>query len=277
MSQARNFILLLTIYLLVAISIGLFINSEFRNSVLIILTGLFISGAMLICIKILSQKNENRKKKILDDLVATYRQIESLFSIYSSLNIESILPPFRGWAISPDFATLILSKMKEKKPMNILECGSGISTVLIAYRIKKNNKGHLYSFEHDSEYAELTLQLLKRHGLEQYVTILNSPLIDHTINGNTWKWYDVNQIDKKITFDLVVVDGPPFQVQPKSRYPTLPLLDGYFNPDAVVLIDDCGREQDNEVIKDWLSEFNYYDSMWYDTEKGAFALTKHNG
>lgn len=277
MTQAYNFLLLLIFYLIASISIILFFNPDYVISVLIVLTGLFMAVVLLQSIRLLSQKNEMRTKKMIDNLTISYRQIESLFSIYSSLNIESILPPFRGWAISPDFASLILSKMKETRPTNILECGSGISTVLIAYYLKKINKGHLYSFEHDKEYAESTVDLLKRHDLLPYVTIFNTDLIDHDINGKSWKWYNTDQMNKDIKFDLVIIDGPPFQVQPKSRYPALPILDNFFNPNAVILIDDCAREQDNEVINDWLAEFKNYDSQWFDTEKGAYVLTKHNG
>jgi len=276
MTQPLKFLLLIFLYLLFSAGIVLFVNSDFIVSGLIILTGLFLSIVLLENIRFLSQKIEKRTKNIMQESTAIYYQIESLFSIYSSLNIDNILPPFRGWAISPDFASLILSKMKEIKPVNILECGSGISTLLIAYYLKKTNKGHLFSLEHDKEYADSTAELLVRHGLEKYVTLVSAQLVEYTINKKDWKWYDLYQLNQDIKFDLVMIDGPPFQVQPKSRYPALPLLDNYINQGAIILIDDCSRTQDNEVVNDWLKEFDNYDSKWFNTEKGAYILTKQS-
>ncbi len=274
MSQSFKFVLLIFIYLIVAIIIVSVAKLDLFVSSLLITTGLFISAIVLTGIQFLSQKIEKTSKRIIQDSTASYQQIESLFSIYSSLNIENILPPFRGWAISPDFASLLLTKMKQTKPANILECGSGISTILIAYYIKNTNKGHLYSYENDKNYAEATVNLLKQHNLDQYATVIYSPLVEHVINGKEWKWYDIEKINKNVFYDLVVIDGPPFQIQPKSRYPTLPLLDKYINSQATILIDDCSRPQDNEVIQDWMIEFDGYNSKWFDTEKGAYALTK---
>ncbi|MCF8369837.1 MAG: class I SAM-dependent methyltransferase [Bacteroidales bacterium] len=274
MTQPTKYVLLIVLYLLVSISFILFIDQDFTLPALILLTGLFITIIFLLGIRFLSQKTEKKSLEISNEISASYHQVESLFSIYSALEIDNILPPFRGWAISPDFAALILSKMKEKNPEYVLECGSGISTILIAYFMKNNKRGHLYSFEHNKQYAKATQKRLKKHGLEKYATILDTELIDHTINDNSWKWYDAKQLKQDLKFDLVMIDGPPYQLQEKARYPALPLLDNYLNPGAVILVDDCSREQDNEVINDWISEFENYDSQWFQTEKGAYILTK---
>src|SRR5436305_13590022 len=40
---------------------------------------------------------------------ANYRQVESLFFLFSTLKFRYLLPPMRVWAISPDFVNIVIS------------------------------------------------------------------------------------------------------------------------------------------------------------------------
>jgi len=225
--------------------------------------------------KLLSNKIERKTDLLYREIYAEYGQIESLFAIYNLLRIDSILPPFRGWAISPDFASIILKKIRNNKIDQIIECGSGVSTIIICYLMKQRGSGHLYTLEHDIEYAEKTRQQLVNNNLADFATIMVSELVPHTINGVVWNWYDISNIKTDQKFDMLIVDGPPFQIQANSRYPAIPLLNKHLNKNAIVLIDDCKRDEDKSVVKQWISEFNDFHDEWIETEKGAYLLTKN--
>lgn len=242
--------------------------------IILILSTAFISGLFYVLLKIVYKKIDNRITDFEKKVSSDYNQIEALFSIFSVLKIDKTLPPFRGWAISPDFATILLNQILDKRPKIIVESGSGMSTILISYILKKNNFGHLYSLEHKKNYAAKTENLLISHNLVDKATVIKADLIPFIINNSEYKWYDINFLKPDQKIDMLIIDGPPSSIQPKARYPALPLLEKYLNDDAIILIDDCKREGDLEIVKLWLSEFTDYVEEWYDIEKGAVILKK---
>jgi hypothetical protein len=82
------------------------------------------------------------QKAIADKL---YQQLEALTSLTSILPIRYPLPPMRGWAISPDFGVLLVSEILNKKPHVVVELGSGVSTLLIAYCLELVGHGRVVS------------------------------------------------------------------------------------------------------------------------------------
>src|SRR5712692_7065808 len=57
-------------------------------------------------------------------------QIEALFSIFSIIHLRHPLPAMGHWAVSPDFARILVDVILDRKPGLILELGSGVSTLL---------------------------------------------------------------------------------------------------------------------------------------------------
>ena len=112
-----------------------------------------------------------------------YRQMESLFSIYSFLDFLYPLPPMRGWPISPDFGQLLMAHILKEKPKLIVECGSGISTILSGYTFEKIGGGNIISFDHEAHYAEKTKENLALHQFDENIDVLFAPLCEHKING----------------------------------------------------------------------------------------------
>jgi hypothetical protein len=83
----------------------------------------------------------------------SFRQIEALIGIYEETQINRALPPTRGWAASPDFLRNLCISVAEEKPKTIVECSSGISTLIAAACLKRQGSGHVYSLEHDPIFA----------------------------------------------------------------------------------------------------------------------------
>lgn len=213
-------------------------------------------------------------------LISWYRvessQIAAQISIASFIPSGKILPPMRGWAASPDFVYLLITQIQEKKISTVLELGSGFSTIMVAHTLRSMGGGHIYSFDHDKIYAGKTRALLHEYGLTEYATVVDSPLETYDLDGFTGDWYGLKEfqsLDENITAELLIVDGPPCFGGSRARYPALPVLREYLSPDALVILDDTDRLDEQIIIKKWLTLYPEYKSDYIPLEKGACVLT----
>jgi predicted O-methyltransferase YrrM len=202
-----------------------------------------------------------------------YKQVESLISV---LRIKLPLPPMRDWAISPDFANLIVSLIYEQQPKMVLEAGSGVSTLVAAYSLREFNfEGKIISLEHDEHYADKTTQNIALHNLQDIARVIFSPLKEVAVNGKAWPWYDLSFLGEVEPIDFLIIDGPPGSIHQTARYPALPLLIDKLSDGAVILIDDAHRKDEKEMVDIWMKEFDCFTQESFDTEKGAVVLRKN--
>jgi len=203
-----------------------------------------------------------------------YQQLEALISITSILPLRHPLPPMRGWAISPDFGVLLVAEILKKEPRVVLELGSGVSTLLIAYCLENIGHGRVVSFDHDLNYCEKSRDKIGDHKLGNIAEVVHAPLDEMQLNQGSWDWYDTARIDPDIKIDLLVIDGPPGQIQDISRYPALPLLHEYLSDDIVILLDDAARTDEKTIVEMWIREFPEFEHEYIPAEKGAAVLRR---
>lgn len=204
----------------------------------------------------------------------TFGQVEALLWLYKRLDLPNGLPPTRGWAASPDFLRVVATSALEMSPRIVLECSSGVSTVVLARCAQLLATGHVHSLEHDPVYAQKTRKLLIEHGLQDWATVHDAPLKPLTLPGWTGDWYaPVLPADMRI--DLLVIDGPPYSSSFLARYPAVPVLFDRLAPDARVFLDDADRVPERTAVARWLGE---YPGLKQDPiaqcEKGAALLIK---
>jgi predicted O-methyltransferase YrrM len=199
-----------------------------------------------------------------------YAQTEALFSLFATVPFRRPLPPMRGWAISPDFAALIVRMILDQRPALIVETGSGLTTLVAAYCLEQVGIGRIVSLDHDAEFAAATRRLLEEHGLEAFADVRYAPLT--TTPAGRWyersAWVDLKHID------LAIVDGPPSIPGPLARYPVIPLLGKLLSPDAVVLVDDADRSDEQVMVTGWVKEGLILEHPQIATEKGAAILRR---
>lgn len=185
------------------------------------------------------------------EILESFRQSEALASLYWELKPQSALPPTRGWAGSPDFLREVARHALDSKPVNVIECSSGVSTLILALCLRKNGVGHIFSLEHAPEYAEATRKLLVRHGVSEWATVIDAPLIETTTDLGTQPWYDLSglKVDKA---DLIVVDGPPMDTAPLARYPAGPKLLPKLHPEGKLFLDDSMRPEERKITARWI-------------------------
>lgn len=201
-------------------------------------------------------------------------QIQSLFSIFNLLKLNHPLPSMKNWTVQPDFAKHLMAEILDSKPGLILETGSGVSTLIAAYALRRNGKGLLISLEHQEEYALKNRRELELHGLSDIVQIIHAPLKDYALGGENWPWYSLENVES-MPVDMVIVDGPPAATRPLARYPALPLFEKRLSRKATFILDDTGRKEEQEIIKRWRAQFPEFKAENVDTEKGMVFLRRN--
>lgn len=202
-------------------------------------------------------------------------QIEALLALYAEIRPTHGLPPTRGWAASPDFLHNLVMHTLSDRPLTVVECSSGISTVVLARCMEILGEGHVYSLEHDKEYAEKTRALLRQHGTEHFATVCDAPLKNITLPRWSGEWYSHKVLPVDLKIDLLVIDGPPWFTAELARYPAVPVLYERFNPHAMVFLDDADRKEEQMMVKRWLDEFSDLAAVGVPVcEKGCVVLKK---
>jgi predicted O-methyltransferase YrrM len=242
---------------------------------------LLILAAMLILAVLgegyrrLSQALSDTQRHQASQRQQDYRQLESFLSLLFTLQPRLPLPHTRGWATSPDFLTKITEVIFVEQPRLVLEASSGVSTLVIAYALQQVGQGKVVTLEHDAHYARMSQSLIAFHGLEERATIVHAPLKSFEHKEQKWLWYNIDGVEIEQPIDLLVIDGPPGDIQPLARYPALPLLYRHLNHQATILLDDGHREDEKQAVALWEQEFRQLSSEFLEMEKGIYVIRKN--
>lgn len=192
---------------------------------------------------------------LVRDLSATRREVDALYAQLEAraaldrvLALPEPLPPTRGWAGSPDFLLALAEDVRARRPRTVVECSSGVSTLVIARMLQRVGQGHVYSLEHDPEYAARTRALVERHGLSAWSTVVDAPLSGA---GAPTPWYSLDRLPDAGPIDLLVVDGPPEAVGPLARAPALDRLGPRLAARCAIVVDDADRPDETEMLRRW--------------------------
>jgi hypothetical protein len=173
---------------------------------------------------------------VTDPVVAMQRELgfQSLFDV--QCRNRGVRNDFYavGAAASYGLLYLLFRTLDELEPGNIVEFGSGQTTLLID-RIKKPGTSHV-CYEHSPEWhasiaPRLTSCDYRLRALEE-----------QTIDGRRVSWY--SGVEPR-SFDLLVIDGPP-GTDRFSRFGCVDLIRSRVSDDFLIIIDDVQRrgEQD---------------------------------
>lgn len=175
------------------------------------------------------------------------------------------------WSAAPDFLALIVDHVLTHKPQTIVECGSGLTTLMLARCCALNGAGHVHSLENGADYAANTRRDIARYDLAGHSTVLHAPLVPVTINGRDYQWYDLAPLTAT-SVDMLVIDGPPGFIQRHSRYPALPLLSGRLADNCTIFMDDAARPDEQEIVKMWQAQIPALTHEYIYNERGCSIL-----
>lgn len=148
-----------------------------------------------------------------------------------------------SWSAQYEYlASCIEHALKSKGP--ILECGSGLSTILIGAIAKMRGLPY-WVLEDSDEWANRTQKYLDRYKIE-CVKLCVAPLASF----GEFSWYDAPLASMPDHFALVICDGPPGDTK-GGRCGLASVMGSRLRFGSVILLDDAIRPQEREIAKKW--------------------------
>jgi len=218
---------------------------------------------------------EKHAEKVTSQVASTgrkqYAKVDALSALYYGLRPPKPFPTLGGWAASPDLLRYLFNLVHDERRTSVIECGSGVTTLVMAYAMRELGVGKVIALEHLGEFAEQTRQLLEEHGVSDWAEVRHAPLTDVKIGGETWQWYDLDRIPEN-EYGLLVVDGPPATVGECARFPAVPMLQSLLSVDAVVVLDDHERREERTIGKRWREQLEGWRPRYPKHDKGTLEL-----
>jgi len=167
------------------------------------------------------------------------------------LSADSLAELYAAWG-NEDFAArsdylMAVGQYARTTRGPILECGSGLSTLLLAFLAARRGI-EVWSLEHVQEWHRRLRTILKSLDTPQ-ARLLFSPLRSY----EGFDWYDPPLASMPKEFRLVICDGPPGSTR-GGRYGLLPIMGERLPKGAVVLVDDAERPGEQDMIRRWAIE-----------------------
>lgn len=150
-----------------------------------------------------------------------------------------------AWSADPTLLRAILGDALQARGP-ILECGSGLSTLLLGV-IAQATGQPLVTLEHDRSWAERVRRELRLHAI-QGVELHQGPLRSH----GAFDWYDPPS-SLPPQFALVVCDGPPGNTR-GGRSGLVPVMKDRLVPSTILYLDDIDRQAEQDIGKRWARE-----------------------
>jgi predicted O-methyltransferase YrrM len=181
-------------------------------------------------------------------------QIEALLQLFGRIKPRQPMPPSGGWALDPRGLLNLFSLVERSRPRTVVELGSGTSTVWVGYALAESGSGRLISLEHDETYVSQSRAAVALHGDRlPPIEVRHAPLTDIRLGDEVFRWYDLSCIEDINEIDFLIVDGPPGRTGRLARYPAVPVLLNRLSHDALVVLDDFDRADEQAIVERWIA------------------------
>jgi len=175
-------------------------------------------------------------------------------ALISISKLTSCFLPWTKYAMQPLAIQIALNDIDLNHHLNVLELGSGVSTVFLAEYLYRYS-GKLMTVDHDKEW-QLTVNGWMSAGAAENTRMIHAPLVPNTFEFNPVRWYDMRILAAALKdlppFDLLIVDGPPgFEPSDQFNRGLASLLFSNLTPGATVILDDIGRAGERTIAENW--------------------------
>lgn len=136
----------------------------------------------------------------------------------------------------------------------ILECGSGLSTVLVGY-VAQTRGIQLWALEDSEEWAGRVERELERFRIDS-ARVVSTPLRDY----GEFAWYTPPLSALPESFALVLCDGPPGRTK-GGRYGLVPVMGDRLAAPCTILLDDANRDVESSIVARWSQELHASSSL----------------
>jgi hypothetical protein len=158
----------------------------------------------------------------------------------------------RGWeneAWSADVPLLTgLLEWLPRSSGTILECGSGLSTLVLGTLARISGR-RVLSLEHDPQWAARVERDLPQD-LRATIDVCVTPIR----NYGEFDWYSLDGVRLPSDIGFVLCDGPPGSTR-GGRYGLGPVLMPLLAPGCIVLLDDTRRASEQDIMNQWCAQF----------------------
>lgn len=212
------------------------------------------------------KKIKNTRTQKETEPAEAYQLQEDQFALTQLLQMfdKKVFFPLTSWSVSPKEILHICNDIVINDRKNIIEFGSGFSTICIAQLLKISHKKSIFlSIENDANWAVELSKILNRMDLQDYVKIVVAPIADiaqEFAKEGQKKWYDTQVLSNELStidkIDLVIVDGPYGGTTPYARYSAIPFLKNKMAINYNIFLDDSARNDEKQIVLDWKQILN---------------------
>jgi len=167
------------------------------------------------------------------------------------------------WSASCDYIQICNRVLLADAPVNVLECGSGLTTVFSALLGAKNGFD-VYALEEDEGWLTRVRSGIPGTAVAA-VHLLSTPLRSY----GDFDWYDVADVELP-SFQVVICDGPRGRTR-GGRYGLVPVMASKIS-DAKILLDDASRQGEQAVLTRWVDEHGADVDLNRESERGLAVV-----
>jgi predicted O-methyltransferase YrrM len=227
--------------------------------------------------EVVTRQERELRLSIMDQIDDQVVLLEDYIQLMRLVPMPLPMPRPGTWAASEDLLLWLAGYVLEHRPRTVVDLGSGQSSVWMAAAMRTAGyDGRVIGVDHDEDFAQGTRELARRQGVQDWLTVIHAPLREQEIGGRTVRWYDVDALAGIEGIDLMSIDGPPGQGTSHARWPALPALHDRLSADAVVVLDDMIRRDEQEILDDWTTRFPGFTVERLDFEKGAAIMRRQS-
>lgn len=205
------------------------------------------------------------------DPAHTRRLLQASVALHQELAGHVALPQASTWAAGADLLLFLYRLTAALQPRRVLECGSGVSTAVMA-RALATDEQEVVTLEADAAFVAKTRTWAASMDASDRVRVVDAPLVDTVVDGETFQWYDLAGLPDGAPAQLLVVDGPWGGLQARSRLPALSCLRDHLADDVVVVLDDADRDDEVSIIARWRELLPDHELATIEHAKGTAVL-----
>lgn len=149
-----------------------------------------------------------------------------------------------NWSAQQEYLLACLQHVRATRGP-VLECGSGLSTLLIG-AVAQRMRVSVWSLEHEIGHAARIRGYLDRYGVRN-VRLCVAPLRSY----GDFDWYDPPPFDSIMgKFSLVICDGPPGATY-GGRYGLVPVMGEKLSEECTILLNNGTRPGERYIASRW--------------------------
>ncbi len=151
------------------------------------------------------------------------------------------------WSAQEEYLLGIFEELDRGNIEVVVECGSGLTTLLLGFYAVHRPEIKIYSLENNPEWFQRIKVCCDQFHLSN-VQLIYAPIKAYA----DFDWYDISQFPEGVRPHLVVCDGPPGSTR-GGRSGVFFCLQKHFYNRGTILLDDASRDGEKKDIAKWIS------------------------